>query len=261
MFSNKLLALIPARYDSSSLPGKPLLYINDKTVIQRTYEQVCKSRIPKSDIYIVTDDDRIIDECKRIKAKYIKIVEPCENGTERIAKALKKFIAEHDLYKHSSNTIINIQGDEPYINPEHINILIKQHDRLGSEDGSLNDDVVCTTLHFPLKNHQISDRGIGKIVLNKRNDIIYCSRAIIPHTKTGDPDLKYKYIGHIGVFAFKGWYLGKYLEENTPAQLTEDIEWLKIIEQGYRIKSYEVTNSEIGINTVDDYKYLKNKYE
>ena len=99
------------------------------------------------------------------------------------------------------------------------------------------------------------------MILDKNNNVLMCSRAFLPHTKNGLPKPNYPYLGHIGIFVFRRSYLkSEYLKENTPAQLTEDIEWLKVIEQGYKLKSFEVKSSEIGINTTEDYNYLSAKY-
>jgi len=249
-----LIALIPARYESSRLPGKPLLKICQKSIIQLTYEQTLKSKyLNAQNVFIVTDNDEIYQECQKFNANTISIKEHCANGTSRIAKALNKINHDH------VDTVVNVQGDEPFINHAHIDHAIEKH----QQHSAKSKDTVCTTIHHLLKsNEDITNPGIGKIVLNsKTNDIIYCSRAVVPHTKSGNPDPEYKYLGHIGLFVFKKWYLDIFEKEDTPAQLTEDIEWLKIIEQSYKIKSFEVDESEIGVNTFEDYQYLKRKYE
>ena len=248
---NKICCLIPARYGSSRLNGKPLLKINNKTVIQRTYEQTLKSKyLDNNNVYITTDDDRIIDHIKTFGGKYIKVTEECLNGTERICHALKQMNNEYDI-------ILNVQGDEPFIDPDNIDLCISKY--LEKDDNN----VVCTTIHFNIKeSYMLNDRGIGKLITDKYDNIIYCSRALIPHTKSGNPDSNFTYNGHIGIFVFDSNYLNEYLQHpNTPCQLSEDIEWLKIIEMGYKIRSYCVKESEIGINTPEDYQYLLDKYQ
>jgi len=249
---SKVCAIIPARFQSSRLPGKPLLKINEKSVIQRTFEQTAKSKY-LDQVFVVTDDQRIIDHVKTFSDNIISITKKCLNGTERICHAL---IDHHDIFKEY-DIIVNVQGDEPFIDPEHIDKCIKQY--LDNEE---DQKMVCTTLHYQLNNKEdIEGRSIGKMVVDLDDNVMYCSRAVIPHTKDGKINDSFEYMGHIGIFVFRKNYLPRFLNhQNTQAQLMEDIEWLKIIEMGYRIKSYQVENSEIGVNTIEDYKYLKNKY-
>lgn len=238
-----IIAIIPARYNSSRLPGKMLLKINDKSIIERTYEQTKKcSKIDR--IIIATDETKIINEVSKFNAESILITDECINGTERIAKAYKKI---NNSYKY----ILNVQGDEPFINPEHINFLIDQHQ-----------DSVCSTLHYKIKNkNDLHNKGVVKIIINKNNEVIYGSRAMIPSSKDGESKDNINYYAHIGIFLFDSKFIYDFLEHpNTPAQLSEDLEWLKIIEMGYKINSYEVEAPEIGINTIDDFNYLSNKY-
>lgn len=239
--------LIPARYHSTRLPGKPLLEINGKSIIKRVFEQASKCKL-NCDIYVVTDSDLIITEIGINNC--IKITEDCLNGTERICYALKKLNKNY-------NYIINIQGDEPFIDPNNINFLIDKF--LETID---DEECVCSTLHYKLKKEDVSNINIGKLILDDNNNIIYCSRNQIPGNKYGiinDID----YLGHVGIFIFKKYYLEQYLDiNNTFCMLQEDIEWLKIIEKGKKIKSYEIKNNiEIGVNTKEDYEYLINKYK
>ena len=249
MNPNRICALIPARYQSSRLPGKPLLKIGDNTIIQRTYQQTIKSKLI-NDVFVVTDDDRIMEHIQEIGGKAIKITDECLNGTERICKALQVLDESYDI-------IVNVQGDEPFIDPENIDLCIAKY--LENENDKM---MVCTTIHTILEDvNEISNRTIGKMVIDKYDNVMYCSRAVIPHTKNGQLDKNNKYNGHIGIFVFRRSYLPKFLsDENTPAQLSEDIEWLKIMEHGYRLKSYAVKTSEIGINTIEDFNYLSKKY-
>jgi len=241
--------LIPARYESTRLPGKPLLKINDKTIIRRVYDQVLQCKY-KSDIYVTTDDDRIIDEIGIDSC--IKVTEECLNGTERICYALNKLNKMYDI-------IVNIQGDEPFIDPMNIDFVIDKY----LEYHNLNENLVCVTCHNKMDIKDILNPNIGKLVLNKNNDIMYCSRSMIPGNKNNTPNINTTYNEHIGIFVFKSSYLKNYFNDNnTPAMLSEDIEWLKIIEHGYIIKSFQIPGEfEKGINTSEDYEYLKNKYK
>jgi len=247
----KICAIIPARYQSSRLPGKPLLKIGNKTIIQRTYLQTLQSKRIDYTL-VVTDDERIMKSIEEIDGNVLLSPNDCLNGTERICHILDDISEEYDI-------IVNVQGDEPFIDPKNIDFVIDKY--LENQNCY---DMVCTTIHNKITNlEDLTNRNIGKLILDRDQNIVYCSRAMIPHTKTGEYDPQANYYAHIGVFVFKREYLKEYIEHpNTPAMLTEDIEWLKIIEMGYRIKSFQIENDyEIGVNTQEEYNYLKNKYE
>lgn len=249
MKNSRICALIPARYGSSRLMGKPLYKINGQSIIQKTYTQTTQSKYV-DDVYVVTDDERIANHVREIGGKVIIVTDECLNGTERIVKALPYINEKYDI-------IVNVQGDEPFIDPNNIDFMIEKY--LENES---DQKMVCTTLHYNIHRiDEIINRGIGKMIMDKNNNVLYCSRAVIPHTKNGQINVDTKYYGHIGIFTFRRSFLKEYLEsENTSAQLSEDIEWLKIIELGYSIKSFEVAEYEIGVNTEEDYNYLSKKY-
>lgn len=239
--------LIPCRYNSSRLPGKGLLKINNISVIKRVFEQVKKVK-HKGDIFVTTDDDRIINEIG--DKNCIKVTENCINGTERICHALKKINKIYDI-------IVNVQGDEPFIDPINIDFVIDKY------INNINDNsMVCTTIHNKMKYEDVNNTNIGKLVLDKYNNILYCSRSMIPGNKKNIINKNTIYNEHIGIFVFRCSFLDEYLKhENTICMLNEDIEWLKILEMGYKIKSFQIIgNHEIGINTIEDYNYLLNKY-
>jgi 3-deoxy-manno-octulosonate cytidylyltransferase (CMP-KDO synthetase) len=247
----KKICFIPARYGSTRLEGKPLLKINGKTIINLVWEKVKKCKLI-DDIIILTDDNRIKNEVINFGGKCAIITDICLNGTDRIIKYLQKNENICDL-------VINVQGDEPFINPDNIdkcieNYLIKK---------KYINDMVCSTLYYKYESKDDTiKRTNGKIVFDNNNNILYCSRNVIPGSKNNYFNNSYEYNGHIGVFVFdKNYLLKKYSIENTKNQLSEDIEWLKILEQGYKINAVLVDNYEIGVNTQDDYEYLLNKYE
>ena len=248
-----IIGLIPARYQSSRLPGKPLLKFGSETMIQKVYKQTCLARhIDK--VYVLTDDDRVADSIRAIGGNVLIVTQPCINGTERICHALKD---NGDLFKDATY-IVNVQGDEPFINPEHIDLAIAKMKQ------QANERVKCATLHYRIdKLEDLTNTSIGKLVLDKNDHIRYCSRNCIPYNKMGKPDItkEVNYYGHIGLFVFDLNYLKQhYLGQNYPLQLEEDIEWLKLLEQGYDIVSVKVDNYEIGVNLPEDYDYLTKKY-
>lgn len=256
-----IVCFIPARFESSRLPGKPLLDIAGVCVINRVYLQVKKCKLI-NDIIVLTDDERIKLEVERIGGKVEMVMDECLNGTERIVNFLNKNPNICDI-------VVNVQGDEPFVNPLHIDQCIRNYykQKFNIELGILGTDfkndyfLKCTTLCHILDKKELKNRSIGKVILNKHNDIMYCSRNVIPSSKYDEINQNATYYGHIGVFVFEKEYLMKeYMIENTQHQLNEDIEWLKILENRYRINVSVVDNPERGIDTIEDYKYFTDKY-
>lgn len=240
-----MLCCIPARYESTRLPGKPLLKINNKTIINLVYEKVKQTMI--TDIIVLTDDIRIYNEVINFGGKCAIINDYCLNGTDRIIKYLEKI----DNSKY--DTIINVQGDEPFINPELINKIIKNY---------YDKSVVCSTACYKTNDeNEIVLKSKGKTIVDMNNNILYCSRNVIPTNKTDSIIKNHFYNIHIGVFVYnKNYLINEFIKENTPNQLLEDIEWLKIIEQGYKVNTIFTDKSERGVDTIDDYNYLYDKY-
>jgi len=241
-----MLCCIPARYQSTRLPGKPLLKINGKTIINLVYEQVLKTKI--TDIIVLTDDERIFNEVMSFGGNCAIVNEECLNGTERIINYLNKI----DNLKYE--TIINVQGDEPFIEPDVINKVI---------DNFIINKPTCSTVCYKTNDHEeIILKSRGKVIVDKYNNILYCSRNVIPTNKKDNIINDYLYNIHVGIFVFnKNYLLNEYLKENTQYQLAEDIEWLKIIEQGYTVNTIFSEKLERGVDTIEDYEYLKKKYE
>lgn len=243
---NKILCCIPARYNSTRLPGKPLLKINNKTIINLVFEKVKETKV--DEIVILTDDIKIYYEVISFGGKCVIIKDECLNGTERIIKYLKNINnTEYDI-------IVNVQGDEPFIKSDIIDKTI---------DNYINKHPTCSTVCFKTDNkNEIISKSRGKVVVDKYNNILYCSRNIIPSSKSDDLIKNYKYNIHVGIFVFdKKYLLENFINENTNNQLIEDIEWLKIIEQGYKVNTIFSEEMERGVDTIEDYKYLKLKYE
>ena len=255
------ICFIPSRYQSSKFPSKPLLKIDGVSIINRVYLQVKKCKY-LDDIIVLTDDTRIKEEVESIGGKAELVLETCHTGIQRIIKFIEKNIDICDI-------VINVQGDEPYINPIHIDLCIQNFfkEKFNIEFNVLDthfynkQDMKCSTLCHILRIDELKNRSIGKLVINKNSDIMYCSRNIIPAGQNSEINPNFTYYGHIRVFVFdKQYLLNEFIKENTEYQINEDIEWLKIIEQGYRISVIKVDNPERSINTKEDYKYFINKY-
>lgn len=243
------ICCIPARYNSTRLPGKPLLKINDKTIINLVYERALKLNV--SSVVVITDDNRIYNEVVGFGGKCCILEEETLNGTDKIILYLKK-------NNINSNIIVNVQGDEPYFNYNDVNKAIENY----KANKILNEKIVCSTLHYGTKDiNEIQSKSRGKLVLSKNNYIMYCSRNIIPSGKKNNIIENYEYNIHIGIFVYdKDYLLNNFCKENTQLQLCEDIEWMKIMEQGYVIISEKVNSAEISVDTIEDYNYLLSKY-
>ena len=246
MNNNKILCCIPARYHSTRLPGKPLLKINNKTIINHVYEKAKQTKV--DEIVILTDDQRIYDEVISFGGKCYIITEECLNGTERIITYLNKI--DHNEY----SIILNIQGDEPFIKPNVINETI---------DNYIEKNPECSTICFKTNNKdEILSKSRGKVVVDNFNNILYCSRNIIPSNKKENIIENHLYNIHVGIFVYnKKYLLDNFTKKNTENQLLEDIEWLKIIEQGFKVNTIFSEEMERGVDTIEDYNYLKKKYQ
>jgi len=253
----RILVCIPARYNSTRLPGKPLLKINNKTIINHVYDNVRKLKCA-NEIIVLTDDERIKTEVNSFGGNCEIINEECLNGTDRIITYLKNIFMEENVLTKNL-VIVNVQGDEPFIDHNNIQLAIDNYLKKKPFDNNL----VCSTLYYKTQEQSsIRSKSRGKAVLDLNDNIMYCSRNIIPSGKNDVLIPKHNYNIHIGIFVFDSEYLlNNYYKNNTPLQLCEDIEWMKIMEQGYKINAVEVKDHEIGVDTIQDYHYLQEKYK
>ena len=237
----KICAIIPARYNSKRLPGKPLLKIKDKEILYLTYLKVRKIFSPE-DIYIFTESKKLKNIMKNKISNIFVVKGKFKNGTERSSAGLK-FIKK----KYYGSIIVSC--DNPYLSLDSIystmNIFKKFY-----KDKS----VACTTVHTKSSSlKKFKNRSVAKVVLNKFNDIIYLSRSPIPSLTK-----KYFYTHH-GPVCLKNDILKKYIKfKFSSLQKNEDNEWLNLIFNGYKIKSKLVKNISREINTKEDLRYYRN---
>lgn len=242
---------IPARYESSRLPHKLLLTFNDKTCIEKTYLQVSKSKYFNNNIYLLTDSKKIENVMKPYNCNTILTTKECVNGTDRISKHL-------DYIPDRYNIIVNIQADEPFISTSNIDYAIEKH--LSNN----TNDIFYTTLHEENNTIEyLNSTASLKVVLSNNNNVLYYSRNIIPWNKGNQLHKDYIYKTFTGIYVFNRDKLALFKDmKNTDLQLHEDCEQLKILENGYVIKSFPTIDyNEISLNTIDDYKFLLNKYK
>lgn len=249
----KTLIIIPSRYSSTRLPGKPLVDILGQSMIQRVYIQ-CKKAF--KNVCIATDDERIIENVKEIGAEAIMTSKNHKSGTDRCLEAYSKFISKHPSTK--IDLIINVQGDEPLINPNQI---------LELENAFINDESIqIASMSKCIDNYEeLFDHNIPKIITDTKSFAIYFSRECIPFIRDTNPSTwldKFSFQKHIGIYAYRPEILHEIcsLKQST-LELCEKLEQLRWIENSYKIKMVKTNYNSISIDTNEDLesciKYLK----
>jgi 3-deoxy-manno-octulosonate cytidylyltransferase (CMP-KDO synthetase) len=244
---NQFAAIIPARYASSRFPGKPLAFIGNKTMIQRVYEQSCKSL---DLVYVATDDDRIYNAVIQFGGKAVMTSPNHKSGTDRCAEAAFRIETETGL---PIDIVINVQGDEPFIKPEQIEML---------KNCFTAENVEIATLIREVKpGEDLFNPNQPKVIINKDRDAIYFSRAAIPFIRDAEKDdwsLKHVYYKHIGLYAYRTEILKKLtVLAPSPLELTESLEQNRWIENGFRIRTAVTLWESIGIDTPEDLEKAK----
>jgi 3-deoxy-manno-octulosonate cytidylyltransferase (CMP-KDO synthetase) len=240
----KILGIVPARYNSTRFPGKPLAIIDGKSMVQRVYEQCLLSK-KLSKVVVATDDDRIASHVREFGGEPMMTSPQHQSGTDRCAEIIS---SDSDW-----DVVMNIQGDEPYIHPEQIDLLCTIFENKNATIGTL---VKKITSPDELFNH-----NNVKVILNKRKEAIYFSRSPIPYNRNF-PDyewLKYStYYKHIGIYGYTPDTLKEISRlPKTNLEITESLEQLRWIENGYVIRA-EITSLEsIAIDTPEDLLKVK----
>ena len=234
----KVVIVIPARYHSTRLPGKPLIDLNGKSMLQRTYNQ-CVKAINSNSIFVATDHKKIKKHCIKNKMNCILTSNKCLTGTDRVVEFSKKIDA--DIY-------INVQGDEPLINPNDIVKLI---------DFSKKHPNYIINGYTPIsKEEDFKNINIPKVVLKENNDLLYISRSAIP----GNKNEKFiKAWRQVCIYAFPKSSLEIFSLKNikTKIEKIEDIEILRFLELGYNVKMLLLSNNSISVDTEEDVEKIK----
>ena len=229
----KFGCVIPARYGSTRLPGKPLADIAGKPMIQRVYERVTNAKKPE--VFIVaTDDQRVYDAVQSFGGTVVMTDANHPTGTDRLAEVAQQYT---DL-----DVIINVQGDEPMIDAN----LIDQLAELFESDDVLQMATVAT----PLLEEEYDEPSAVKVILNKRNDAMYFSRSLIPYPRHDFVNTPLK---HIGIYAYRRQFLLDYAKmEPTAAEQTESLEQLRALENGFAIRVITTDKRFVGVDTPED---------
>jgi 3-deoxy-manno-octulosonate cytidylyltransferase (CMP-KDO synthetase) len=242
----KILGIIPARYASSRLPAKMLLEVNGKSVLQMVFEQ-CKKAKCLSDVVIATDSKIIEDHVLAFGGNVVMTSEKHPSGTDRCAEALKVMggTINYDF-------VINIQGDEPLMDPENI-------DRLGSSF-SISSEISSAFIKIN-NTDTLLNPNVVKVVLSEQQEAVYFSRSPVPHLRGEEIDSwieKSDYYKHVGMYGFRADVLEKIVRlPMAQLEITEKLEQLRWLSNGYRIKMVEVFSDGIGIDTEEDFVRLK----
>ena len=234
----KFMAIIPARYASTRYPGKPLAILGGKTVIQRVYEQV-KSVL--DDVYVATDDDRIYNTVTDFGGKAVMTRADHKSGTDRIEEAAEKIGLDADV-------IINVQGDEPFIQPSQIKTLMQLFDAPETQIG---------TLGKPFESiDAVENPNSPKIVTDNRGFALYFSRSIIPYIRGKERDRwfgEYPFLKHLGVYAYRREVLAEVTKlPMSSLEKAESLEQLRWLQNGYRIRVGLTDIETVGIDTPED---------
>lgn len=238
----KIIGIIPARYESSRFPGKPLADICGKPMIWWVYQQ-CKKVVDLTDVYVATDDQRIYDACEQLDMKVIMTSTRHKTGTDRVGEVAEKIKA--DLY-------VNIQGDEPMLEPDTISAAIRPF----FENKELQVSNLMTKITDPV---DVVNFTVPKVLTNAENQGIYLTRASAPYPKGM---IGYSYYKQVCVYGFTPEALAfycQYGQEHGKAKLEaiEDIEILRFIENNYKVQYVEVDSDTVAVDTYKDLEKVR----
>lgn len=237
----RILGLIPSRIGSKRLHAKALLPINNYPLIVHVYKRAKLSKMLK-DVYVCCDHKKIYETVKRYGGQAILTSKKHKNGTERIAEGYKVLKKKYDL-------ILDIQGDEPLINPNHINNVINFHKR------NSNADIIVPSL----KVKYIQNENIVKVVKDKNNNVLYFSRSSLPYSFKKKTQYLQK---HLSIISFKPKALQIYAKsKQTFLEKAEGIELLRALEIGLKIKSPNLSGDSFSIDIKEDYIKAKIRFE
>ena len=240
----KYIIVIPARYKSKRLPGKPLANIGGLPMIVRTYNQ-CSKVVSKSKILVATDSNKIKKVCDQYKIKSIITSNKCLTGTDRVAEVAKKI---------KCSFYINVQGDEPFFNPNDLKKLIKEAEKKPNEVINGYTEINDKKLFF--------SSSIPKVVFDKKGYLLYMSRGAIPSNKALEFKKAWRQVCAYS-FPRKALFDFSKTKNKTPIESLEDIEILRFLENGYKVKMIKMSNKSLAVDNNDDLEkakiYLKYK--
>jgi 3-deoxy-manno-octulosonate cytidylyltransferase (CMP-KDO synthetase) len=246
-----IVGVIPARYGSSRLPGKPLAKIGDKPMIRRVYEQAAKSALLNR-VVVATDDKRVKKACAKFGAEVFLTPPELPSGTDRVAEVVRKHANDADI-------VVNIQGDEPFIPPRMIDQAV--------EPLMFDTSVRMSTLSKPINDvAQLGSPSVVKVVFDYDSNALYFSRSPIPFVRDqnrfGELLKKNLFHRHIGLYVYRRETLFEFTEtEPTDLERAESLEQLRALEHGVKIKVVETDYESISVDTSEDLETARRYWE
>ncbi|RHY21183.1 hypothetical protein DYB26_002936 [Aphanomyces astaci] len=240
----QVVGIIPARLKSTRFPAKPLALLCGRPMIQHTYEAACRAT-SLDQVYVATDSDAIVAAVNQPSSTLLTS-EACENGTDRVLDALRQL---GDAVASSYEIVVNIQGDEPLVDPSHIDLCV----------AALQNDPSCvmSTLMAPiLDESEARSPHIVKCVTDRHSNALYFSRSMIPSSKD-NTFVPNRIMKHIGLYAFRRSFLVDVFPHLEPFNLSEDLEQLRVLEGGYKIKMVTVPFAYPGVDLPSDIAKLE----
>jgi 3-deoxy-manno-octulosonate cytidylyltransferase (CMP-KDO synthetase) len=241
----KFTAVIPARYASTRFPGKPLAMLGGKTVIQRVYEQAASVL---SEVYVATDDERILSAVEAFGGRAVMTRTDHKSGTDRIEEAVEKIEKQGMDKEGQGDVIINIQGDEPFVQPSQIKTLMSLFDDPETQIGTLGKRFESM--------EAVQNPNSPKIVTDHRGFALYFSRSVIPFIRGIEVEdwlSHYPFLKHLGVYAYRREVLAEVTKlPQGVLEKAESLEQLRWLENGYRIRVGMTEVETVGIDTPAD---------
>jgi 3-deoxy-manno-octulosonate cytidylyltransferase (CMP-KDO synthetase) len=249
----KFLGIIPARYASTRFPGKPLAYIGGKSMIQRVYEQV---KPCLDDVWVATDDERIEQAVKEFGGKVVMTSTNHKSGTDRCLEASQKIGGDFDI-------IINIQGDEPFIQSAQIEALKSCFFQTGNCRVPSQTKLATLVKPFTIKDglSALLNPNSPKVVLNPKGEAMYFSRSVVPYLRGIPQDQwleKGTFYKHIGIYAYRRDTLAEIaVLPQSPMELVESLEQLRWLENGYHIQTAITDIENLAVDTPEDLERIR----
>lgn len=236
----KIVAIIPSRYASSRFPGKPLALINGKFMVQWVYERVAKN-LNISEVYVATDDERIFNAVESFGGKALMTSDKHSCGTDRLAECVSLLGLE------GNDIVLNIQGDEPLVQPEMVDDLIACFKNADTYMGTLKKRIESE--------EELNNPNVVKVISDCNDNAIYFSRFCLPYERDNTRVVHYK---HIGMYGYTADFLLRFSKmARTPLEIAESLEQLRVIENGYKIKIKETNYLTIGVDTPEQVKQVE----
>lgn len=239
----KIICVIPARFASTRLPGKPLALIAGKPMIQHVYTKACQAKLPE-DVIVATDDQKVADVVKGFGGEVIMTSPDHPSGTDRLAEVALNY--------PDVDVIVNVQGDEPMITPQVIDAL--------AEAFIKDEHLAMATLKTLMDPEEYDNPNAVKVVTDLHDYALYFSRSLVPYPRKKTEDFKvYK---HIGIYAYRRDFLLQYAAlEPTCLEQIESLEQLRVLENGFKIKVLNTDFHGIGIDTKEDLDAVNKLFE